>query len=37
MERKDLKAPGYTLEALPGGDFVVRVRHDSSGEVTIRG
>jgi hypothetical protein len=36
-ERKDLKAAGYTLEALPGGDWVVRVRHDSSGEVRIKG
>lgn len=35
--RKDLNAPGYTLETLPGGDVVLRVRHDSSGEVRIKG
>jgi hypothetical protein len=37
MERKDLKEQGYTLQPLPGGDYVVRVRHDTSGEVTIQG
>lgn len=35
--REDLNGEGYTLSALPGGDFVVRVRHARSGEVSIAG
>lgn len=31
------KEQGYTLESLPGGDWVVRVRHDRSRVVTITG
>jgi hypothetical protein len=34
-ERKDLAAPGYTVEPLAGGDFVLRVRHDRAGEVVV--
>ncbi len=34
-ERGDLKDEGYTLQALPGGDYVVRVRHVKSKEVTL--
>ena len=33
---KDLKEDDYTVQSLPGGDYVVRVRHNNSGEVTIR-
>jgi len=36
-ERKDLKAEGYTVETLPQGDYVVRVRHQHSGAVSIKG
>lgn len=36
-ERKNLKAAGYTIERLPGADYVVRVRHTNSGEIVIRG
>ncbi len=36
-QEKDLKQDGYTVQSLPGGDYVVRVRHSNSGEVTIRG
>jgi hypothetical protein len=34
-ERKDLAAPGYTVEPLAGGDVVLRVRHDRAGEVLV--
>jgi hypothetical protein len=36
-ERKDTAEAGYTVQALPAGDFVVRVRHVSSGDVDLRG
>jgi len=36
-ERKDLSGEGYTLQSLPGGDAVVRVRHTKSGDVSITG
>lgn len=36
-ERNDLKEPGYTLEPLSGGDYVVRVRHETGSEITIQG
>lgn len=36
-ERADPTAPGYTLKALPGGDWIVRVRHADSGSVRIEG
>jgi hypothetical protein len=29
-ERHDLEGEGYTLEALEGGDYVLRVRHTTS-------
>jgi hypothetical protein len=35
--RTDLKEPGYTITALPGGDYVVRVRHTSSGDIQVKG
>jgi hypothetical protein len=34
-ERKDLAGPGYTVRALRGGDYVVRVRHDQAGEMVV--
>ena len=36
-QEKELNQDGYTVQSLPGGDYVVRVRHNKSGEVTIRG
>ncbi len=36
-ERKDLKEEGYTIQPLPGGDHVVRVRHVKSNEVNVEG
>ena len=36
-QEKDLKQDGYTVQSLPGGDYVVRVRHNNSSEVAIRG
>jgi hypothetical protein len=36
-ERHDVKDEGYTVQALPEGDYVVRVRHVKSGEVTVAG
>jgi hypothetical protein len=35
-KRKDLKAAGYTVKPLPGGDYIVGVRHTASGEITIK-
>ncbi len=36
-ERDDLKREGYTLQALQGSDYVVRVRHEKSNEVSVEG
>jgi hypothetical protein len=36
-ERQDLKEEGFTVQALPGGDYAVRLRHLESGEVSITG
>ncbi len=36
-ERPDLNDDGYTLRALADGDYVVRVRHTKSGEVSVAG
>jgi hypothetical protein len=33
--RDDLAAEGYVVRALPGGDFVVRIRHDGSGRIGV--
>jgi hypothetical protein len=35
--RDDLAGEGYTLESLPGGDYVVRIRHVHSTEVEVAG
>ena len=34
-ERQELKNEGYTLKPLGGGDYVVGLRHRSSGEVSV--
>jgi|SRR5579872_133438 len=34
-ERDDLREPGYTIRALAGGDYVVRIRHHDSKEILI--
>jgi hypothetical protein len=36
-EHSDLKTEGYTLRPLSGGDWIVRILHSSSGEVSIKG
>jgi hypothetical protein len=36
-ERKDTAEAGYTLQPLPGGDWIVRVRHVNAGDVDLRG
>lgn len=36
-ERNDLLGEGYTVKPLPGGDYLVRVRHGNSGEISITG
>lgn len=36
-ERGDLQVDGYTVHALPVGDFIVRVRHSRSGAIKILG
>jgi hypothetical protein len=37
MQVKDLNEDGYTVQPLLGGDYVVRVRHKTPGEVVIQG
>ncbi|PYT25324.1 MAG: hypothetical protein DMG57_25615 [Acidobacteria bacterium] len=34
-ERGDLREPGYTIRALAGGDYFVRIRHLDSNEISI--
>jgi hypothetical protein len=34
-KRTDLGADGYTVEALPGGDFVLRIHHSHSGAIKV--
>ena len=36
-ERHALVGQGYTLRRLPGGDFVLRIHHVRSGDVTVAG
>jgi len=36
-QRSDLKEEGYTVQPLQGGDYVVRVHHTRSNELTVRG
>ena len=35
--RADLKEQGYTVTALPDGDYVVKVRHTDSGDIQLKG
>jgi hypothetical protein len=35
--RGDLLGEGYVLEALDGGDFVLRIRHDRAGRIRVEG
>jgi hypothetical protein len=35
QERENLQKEGYTVQSLPGGDFVVRVCHTRSGEIKL--
>lgn len=34
-ERSDGAADGYTVQSIPGGDFVVRIRHSHSGQIAV--
>jgi hypothetical protein len=34
-ERSDTREPGYTLQPASGGDWIVRVRHATSGEIHL--
>jgi hypothetical protein len=36
-ERQDLTAEGYVLQPLGGGDYAVRIRHDNSRRIQIKG
>ncbi len=36
-ERTNPDQPGYTVQALTGGDYVVRIRHVNSGDMSVRG
>jgi hypothetical protein len=36
-ERGDDHEAGYSLQALPGGDWAVRIRHASSGDIDVGG
>jgi hypothetical protein len=36
-ERSDLANQGYTVQSLPGSDYVVRIRHVESAEVDVAG
>lgn len=35
--RNDIRAAGYTLEPVRGGDWIVRVRHVDSGDIDLGG
>jgi hypothetical protein len=35
--RADLKEQGYTVTALPDGDYVVKLRHTNSGDIQLKG
>jgi hypothetical protein len=34
-ERNDLREEGYTVQSLAGGDYVLRVRHTRSNQVSV--
>ena len=37
VERNDLESQGFTLKALPGGDWIARIKHVNSGDISIGG
>ncbi|MEW5980074.1 MAG: hypothetical protein AB1898_30130 [Acidobacteriota bacterium] len=37
QERTDLNSSGYTVQALEGGDYVVRLRHEKAREIAVAG
>jgi hypothetical protein len=36
-ERDDLAAEGYVIQPLGGGDYAVRIRHDHSRRIQVKG
>jgi hypothetical protein len=34
-QREDLRAPGYTVVPLAGGDYVVRIRRQDSSDIVV--
>jgi len=36
-QRHNLKEPGYVVRPLPEGDFIVRVRHVTANQLSLRG
>ena len=36
-ENDGAQAEGYSLRSLPGGDWVLEIRHTSSGEIGVKG
>jgi hypothetical protein len=36
-ERPDLTAEGYVLQPLGGGDYAIRIRHDRSRRIQVKG
>ena len=36
-EHSDLAGPGYTVQALEGSDYVVRLRYEGAGEIAVTG
>ena len=36
-ERSDLSAEGFVVQALGGGDFAVRIRHDGARRISLTG
>lgn len=36
-EHKDVASPGYTVQPLEGGDYVVRVHHEGAREIAVSG
>ena len=37
QEHSDLKGPGYTVQALEGSDYVVRLRYEGGKEIAVKG
>jgi hypothetical protein len=36
-ERNDLTAEGYMIQPLGGGDYAIRIRHDRSRRIQLKG